>query len=220
MERLYTKKDLEQLKFYRIIMWSGLITFCICLLIPIVVHRDAIFKNETDQNKDGIIKVENDNSASEQIENSCDSVIQKYLGAILAKDFDSIRSYIYPTDGQLDEESISLQHEIVEAYYNTEIYKIQPVENECIAYVYYDTKFTGIDTLAPNLKRFYMIKDDSGAWKINLSDLTSIQSQQIEQADQNEEVQKMITETNEKFEQALNQDENLRELYDMLKKNK
>ena len=121
MEQLYTKKDLEQLKVYRIIMWSGLITFCICLLIPIVVHRDALSKNEINQNKEDIISSENDSVPSEQMDNSCDDVIQKYLGAILEQDYASIRSCIYPADGQLDEESMSLQHKMVEAYYNTEI---------------------------------------------------------------------------------------------------
>ena len=216
MEQLYTKKDLEQLKFYRIIMWSGLISFCICLLIPIVVHRDALFKSETNQNRDDIISSENDSIPSEQIENSCDSVIQKYLGAILAQDFDSIRSCIYPRDSQLDEESISFQHKMVEAYYNTEIYKIQPVEDECIAYVYYDVKFSGIKTLAPGLNRFYLIKDDSDVWKIKLSEFTDAQEQRIEKADESEEVQEMIRKTNEQLEQAVKKDDDLREILNAL----
>ena len=76
-------------------------------------------------------------------------------------------------------------------------------------FVYYDLKFSDIDTPAPGLTLLYVYPDSDGNLKILNQDASAEILVGAELASANEEVIRLREETKEKYEQAKASDENL-----------
>ena len=76
-------------------------------------------------------------------------------------------------------------------------------------FVYYDLKFSDIDTPAPGLTLLYVYPDSDGNLKILNQDASAEILVGAELASANEEVIRLSEETKEKYEQAKASDENL-----------
>lgn len=79
-----------------------------------------------------------------------------------------------------------------------------------IVYVYYEVKFLNIDTPAPAVTRFYLVTDAAGKLKIFSGTLDEETKKYYDERMADADVQKLITETNEKVEVAKTKDELLK----------
>lgn len=83
-------------------------------------------------------------------------------------------------------------------------------ENAYIVYVYYELKYINIKTVYPQLDKFYLVADKEGNFKIYSSEMEEPLKTYYEERDQDEKVQELIENTNEKAKEALNNDVDLR----------
>ena len=103
---------------------------------------------------------------------------------------------------------------LIQQYENVECYTVDGVEKgEYLTYVYSEIKFTGIDTAAPGLDRLYIITDDEGNLRVETGAFKTEVEELIEQTDQSEDVLQFINTVNTKLEEAINNDDDLREFY-------
>jgi hypothetical protein len=90
-----------------------------------------------------------------------------------------------------------------EKYQNIKCYVKKSFKaDEYIVYVYYEIKFLNIDTPAPAVDRFYVITDSSGKIKIFSGKLDDVCQVYYDDRLKDDDVQILITETNEKGEKA------------------
>ena len=102
----------------------------------------------------------------------------------------------------------------IEEYKNIKAYhKKSFEEGTYIVYVYHEIKFTGIDTPAPGLSKFFVVTDEDGQLKI-LSEAMDEETQSYyDQRNEDEDVVKIIEMTNEKSKKAMKKDENLQNFW-------
>ena len=99
---------------------------------------------------------------------------------------------------------------LFEAYQNISCYTLPGVEDGAYyVFVYYNLKFSDIDTPAPGLTLLYVYPDSDGDLKILNQDASTEILVGAELASANEEVIRLSEETKEKYEQAKASDENL-----------
>lgn len=79
-----------------------------------------------------------------------------------------------------------------------------------IVYVYHEMKYINIKTAYPQLDKFYLITDEEGNLKIFSSEMDETLKAYYEERDQDEKVQELMQKTNEKAQEALNNDVDLR----------
>ena len=105
----------------------------------------------------------------------------------------------------------------IESYDNIQVYTKQGLdENSYVVFVSYDLKFQGIDTPAPGLSELYVMKDDSGNWLIH-NDASDQEVQEcIEKTRQEEEVQELISQEEERYNQAVESNEELKNYLEQL----
>lgn len=99
---------------------------------------------------------------------------------------------------------------LFEEYQNISCYTLPGVEDGAYyVFVYYDLKFSGIDTPVPGLTLLYVYSDSDGNLKILNQDASTEILVGAELASANEDVIRLSEETKEKYEQAKASDENL-----------
>ncbi len=105
----------------------------------------------------------------------------------------------------------------IESYDNIQVYTKQGLdENSYVVFVSYDLKFQGIDTPAPGLSELYVMKNDSGDWKIHNDDSDQEVQECIEKTRQEEEVQELISQEEERYNEAVESDEELKSYLEQL----
>lgn len=105
----------------------------------------------------------------------------------------------------------------IEGYDNIQVYTKKGLdENSYVVFVSYDLKFQGIDTPAPGLSELYVIRDDSGNWKIHNDDSDQEVQECIEKTRQEEDVQELISQEEERYNKALDSDEELKTYLEQL----
>lgn len=107
----------------------------------------------------------------------------------------------------------------IEGYDNIQVYTKKGLdENSYVVFVSYDLKFQGIDTPAPGLSELYVTRDDSGNWKIHNDESDQEVQECIEKTRQEEDVQELISQEEERYNKALDSDEELKTYLEQLGK--
>lgn len=139
------------------------------------------------------------------------NLVTKYYTARAEKDFDTLKGMCETFDDTIQAD-IENQDAAIESYSNIIAYsKDGPEEGTYIVYVYFDIKLTGIDTLAPTLREVYAVTDVEG--NLMVGDKADVESYLLErQADA--DVQALVTDVDQKLQNAMAQDENLKNFVD------
>lgn len=141
-----------------------------------------------------------------------DALVTTYLKGMLTCDLVTLGDIVTDVES-IDIVDMQGKQRLIEQYENIECYTLDGLkEGEYLVYYYNEVKFSGIDTLAPGLNRLYIVTEDDKL-KIVTGHLRQEVQDFIEEADESDEVQQIINTVNYKLEQAINEDDGLRQLY-------
>ncbi|NLL73454.1 MAG: hypothetical protein GX237_07995 [Clostridiales bacterium] len=140
-----------------------------------------------------------------------DEFIDEYYIAKTAIDVDKLKTlYLNPSKVETREQLQKLV-QYIEEYKNIKTHTKRGIdEGTYIVFAYHEIKFSSINTLAPGLSKFYVTKDSNGEFKIiSDSDMTPIEEEYYNARNYDEDVQELISKTNENGEKAKEKDEDL-----------
>ncbi len=139
-----------------------------------------------------------------------DALFEDYYAAKAISDTSKLESlYSDPTKAE-SKETLESKVKYIEEYRNIKSYsKKGYLEGTYIVYVYSDIKFASINTLAPSLAKLYVITDSEGNLKIFSGEMDPELKEYFNERNNDEDVQKLIIETDEKGDKAKESDEDL-----------
>lgn len=144
------------------------------------------------------------------------TLIKKYLNAKLGGKVEDFKNLVDNTD-LIDIKDINRKAKYIDKYENIESYvKTGPVEGSYAVYVYYDLKFSGIDTAAPGMIEYYVKTGDDGKLYINLSKNSAETTEYLKTLREAQDVADMIDSVDTKFEKVRKKDESLAAFYTKL----
>ena len=163
---------------------------------------------------------ENDDTLSQDKYPEVNELIAKYRKAFLEGDTVLLKE-VYNSDQEVNGDILQATSQIIQAYNNTSCYTKRGMNTgEYVVYVYDDLQLAGIKTLAPNLSIFYLKQADGGKLYIYRGDYNptsgtfayDAQTQAfIDEMNEDEEVNKLITEVNKLMDSACANDSDLME---------
>lgn len=138
-----------------------------------------------------------------------DAFIEVFYTAKAACDIEKLKTLYYDPSKVWSREELQRNVQYIEEYRNIKTYSKKSFEEGAyIVYAYHEIKFSGINTLAPGLSKFYVITDDDGNFKI-VSDLAPEVEEYFNARNEDEDVLELIRTTNAKGEEAKAKDEDL-----------
>lgn len=133
-----------------------------------------------------------------------------YYNARAAKDYDAMAELCDSFDDSTRAE-VENWDAAIESYTNIMTYsKAGMTEGSYVVYVYFDAKLTGIDTLAPCLREWYLITNAEGKLVISDKDNDAEIKAYVESMRTDDDVQALREDVDKKLEDAKAQDENLK----------
>lgn len=156
------------------------------------------------------------NTSNSQLKDSTNEEISHlvavYMNSMLTCDFHQLEDVVTNVEN-IDTDEMLAKQKLIAEYKNTECYTMPGRgEGEYLVYVYSELKFTNIETAAPGLTRLYIVTTEDGL-RIETGLIKQEVQDFIAEADESEDVQKIINTVNVKLEEAINKDSNLREFY-------
>ncbi len=143
-------------------------------------------------------------------------LVREYYNATLSVDMDKIGGLVSDIS-QIDQDKLITQASYMENIDNIICYTIDgPVEGTFRAYVYYDMKLYGINTPAPALSALYITMASDGRYIIYLSGLDGDAQNFISSTDTSEDVIHLKKLVNDRFENVVNTDEQLKAFCEMI----
>lgn len=137
-------------------------------------------------------------------------LMTKYYTARAQKDYDAMAD-LYEIFDDSTRTEIESRDGAIESYSNIITYsKAGMTEGAYVVYVYFDAKVTGVDTLAPCLREWYLITNAEGKLVIADKDDNAELKAYIESMRTAEDVQALRADVAQKLEAAEAQDENLK----------
>ncbi len=143
------------------------------------------------------------------------SVIQSYYNAKATVNFEAAEELVSDPAQIPKEYWQKLVESGVEQYSNFVCYGIENEEQSsyCV-YVQFDIKLKGIETLSPSMGRFYVKLGSDGRYLIYLNALDEEEEEFFQASNRNAEVDKLIDDTNHRFEQAKESDPKLKAIWE------
>lgn len=159
---------------------------------------------------------EKESNIKENQKQEISDLVSAYFDARLTCDLQTMTSLVTEVEN-IDVVEMQAKQRLIQQYENVECYTVDGIKKgEYLTYVYSEIKFTGIDTAAPGLDRLYIVTDKEGNMRIETGAFRTEVQELIEKTDQSEDVVQFINTVNTKLEEAINNDENLREFYSNL----
>ena len=167
-------------------------------------------ENETENTAPGVPA--SSSSASELVKDDAAilTLIRKLYSGIASQDVTALSEIVVPWNDEIEDEL--LKNVMIESYNNISTYSKPGLnQGDYMVYVYFEGKLDGFETLAPSLRERYVITDEDGSLKIKADreNDAAIQSF-IENAMMDDDVQALVKEVNEKYDQVLASDDALR----------
>lgn len=157
--------------------------------------------------------VEENSDLQSNTEKEIDQLIATYLNCMLTCDLQTLAKVVTDVEN-VDVEKMQAKQKLIEEYQNIECYTVDGMKKgEYLVYVYSESKFTGIDTAAPGLERYYVVTDTAGNLKIEFGLIKQEVQDFINETDESDDVQKIINRVNTKLEEAIANDSKLKEFY-------
>lgn len=147
------------------------------------------------------------------LQNAADSdihdLIVKYLNAKLECSMESFTDIVTDT-AYLDLEDIQKRTEAIREYQNIECYTKTGVgEIDYVVYFTYEMVIPTIDTPAASIDSAYIKYSSDGKPQIYLGEVSTETYEYLSSLNYDDDVQKLIQQSNEKMEEAIKQDESL-----------
>lgn len=119
---------------------------------------------------------------------------------------------------ELYRQEFELQKQYIEGYQNISCYTVPGLnENEMAVYVYYEIRYSGVETAAPSMVRFYAVKCEDGQYRIYDETLSEELTAFLEQLALDEDVRLLCSQVDQKMEEAMASDVDLKERVDFMK---
>ena len=191
-------------------------------LIGIFRSEPAPEKQQTEQERNssedaGSEEVEetDTNALEENAYPEVNTLIESFYAAWGQKNVDAMKE-LTDNFSSTDEAKV-VNATYIESYDNVQVYTKQGLdENSYVVFASYDLKFQGIDTPAPGLSELYVVKDDSGNWLIHNDESDQEVQECIEKTRQEEDVQELISQEEERYNQAVESNEELKSYLEQL----
>lgn len=136
-------------------------------------------------------------------------IVNRYFNAVTNGDTATIKTLVDSTD---EEELIKVEKEsaYIDEFDNIKVYtKPGPLPNSYIAFVYYEIKFTNINTLAPALTTLYVCPKEDGSLYICDGGMTAQDTEYMQAMVEQEDVADLFTMVQTKYEEAVDADGDL-----------
>lgn len=147
------------------------------------------------------------------------ALFEDYYTAKKSCDVDKIKSLLTHQDKAPSVDELQSKTEYIDDYRNINTYlKKGPGEDTFIAYVYQEIKFTGINTMAPGLSKFYIVKTADGLYKIYSGEMDSDLLKYYNERNKDADVKELLDKTNQRGEEAKANDEDLKNFWDSIDK--
>lgn len=144
------------------------------------------------------------------------TLITNYYTALVAGDVTTLSTLV---DDSADVNQNQIEKGIVESFNNISCYTVKGLEEDTlVGFVYWEVKFVNTETLAPGIDTFYFIKDDDTNSYI-IKTISDGEKSYINTITQNEQIKALFEDTNNKFNTAVNSDEQLKKVYNYFVEN-
>ncbi len=155
------------------------------------------------------------NTLEENAHPDVNELVTKYYTALGNKDIETIRTLVDELN-ESDEAQIT-RAQFIENYTDVNVYTVSGAEEgSYIVFAEYNYKLRNIDTPAPGLSQLYVKTDADGKLFIYTQELTADEQKMIDEAIQDESVQNLKNEVNQKVAEAKASDEMLAQVLDQL----
>lgn len=190
-------------------------------LIGIFRSEPAPEKQQTEQEKNSSEDTDTDEEKVEDTDTDTDTnaleenaypevntLIESFYAAWGQKDTDAMKK-LTDNFSTTDETKVA-NATYIESYDNVQVYTKKGLDDDSyVVFVSYDLKFQGIDTPAPGLSELYVMKDKNGDWMIHNDESDEEVQECLEKTRQEKDVQELIAQQEEQYDQALESDEEL-----------
>lgn len=154
-------------------------------------------------------------------ENAYPEIDQLFKDFYIAKnkhDVDGIKSLINEPEKAQSIEMLQKKTQYIENYLNIKTYaKKADEEGNYIVYVYHEIKFTGIETPAPGLSKFYVVTGEDNKPKIFSGEMDEETKAYYDARNNDEDVKELIEMTNQASDEATEKDEDLLNFWESIK---
>lgn len=145
------------------------------------------------------------------------TLMKDYYDAKLSCDVDMLKTIMSDPSDVPTKEDLKANVEYVDEFQALKCYAKKSYEEDSyIVIVYYEIKFMNIKTPAPAVKRFYVIPDNEGGYKIFSGVLDEKTQEYYDARLQDADIQTLIQDTEGKCEKAKSKDEFLKTFWEKL----
>ena len=136
--------------------------------------------------------------------------VQKYYEAMGNKDMETLESMV---ESLTDTDKQKIQSSIISSYNNIAVYsKKGPAPDSYVVFAYYEAKVADVEELVPSVTRLYLKKNDQGGLIVADQQSDDATKEYIEDVTQDSDVQDLIMEVNDKYQDIISNNDQLREL--------
>lgn len=154
-----------------------------------------------------------------EVDSEIQALFEDYFTAKKSCDVDKIKSLLTHQDKAPSVDELQSKTEYIDDYRNIKTYlKKGPVEDTFVVYVYQEIKFTGVNTMAPGLSKFYLVKAADGLYKIFSGEMDQDLVEYYNERNEDADVKELLDKTNQRGEEAKANDEDLKNFWDSIDK--
>lgn len=140
-------------------------------------------------------------------------LMKQYFNAVSECDMELFMDLFTSRDtGQTEEfkKRFEKEKEYIEGYQNISCYTTKGLdENSYVAYVYYETKFIGVETPGPALVQVYAVKCEDGQYRIYDEPVSPELQEYLDQVSMNEDVHLLVSQVDRQLAEAMEADAEL-----------
>lgn len=193
---------------------------------PVQTDAEAEDPADPDQTDDeqAVIELDSETAETEPTEPpiaavdqvNVDALIDRYYEAKINDNAEELNK-IVDTDEPYNEADLIDETQFISRYDNFRTYVIPGItDNYFVVYVKYDIFFNGINTGAPSLNHFIVVKDEDGYYYIYNKEVSGEFQSYLDQTEQSETVQNLKNQVEKELKEACDENEDLKYLISML----
>ena len=141
-------------------------------------------------------------------------LVKEYYTAKNNRDVEALKNLLSDPSEADTQEELQQKTEYIDDYENVKVYvKKSFEEGTYIVYAYHEIKFTGINTTAPSLSKFFIITNEDGSLKIFSGTMDEETKAYYDERSNDEDIIELMDMTNKKSDEAMEKDEDLKNFW-------